>query len=362
MGEEIPPNQAIVKGYVYDKELSLPLSGVEIKCASLKTTTDSEGRFSLRYLKLGNSEQQSFILTFQKEYYHPYQQEIVVKVGLNTYQFDLSSQRMGVTLPAKIKEDYTLEKDFNPYLALTDVVVTKKARLTIKPGVIIRFAQDRKLLVEGEIIASGRDEEKIQFTSIGEKIVWEGLWIQGTHTYFKNCLIEFATEGIRINQQTGDISIFHCQIRQCENYGISFYQCGENLSVSIFQNKIEKNKKDGLHLKDCQLENLSIKFCRIAQNGKNGIFVNDTDILIHHNDLDENEVGIYVIQTEKRRTTIWKNNLRNNQKYAVAGNLPAGEKVKECYITGAGCAEGIEVEKPSSEPITPTYNEERDSP
>jgi hypothetical protein len=357
MGEEIPPNQAIVKGYVYDKELSLPLSGVEIKCASLKTTTDSEGRFSLRYLKLGNSEQQTFILTFQKEYYHPYQQEIMVKVGLNTYQFDLSSQRMGVTLPPKIKEDYTLEKEFNPYLALTDVVVTKKARLTIKPGVIIRFAKNRKLLVEGEIYATGRDKEKIQFTSIGEKIVWEGLWIQGTHAHFNNCLIEFATEGMRINQKTDDISITYCQIRQCENYGISFYQCGEALLAIIYQTKIEKNKKDGIHLKNSQVASLTINFCRIAQNEENGIFVNDTAVSIYHNDLDENKVGIYSVHTKEREIKILRNNFRNNKEYAVAGNLPPGKKVEECYFIGSGCAEGIEVENPSSEPITPTYTE-----
>ena len=66
-------------------------------------------------------------------------------------------------LPETISADMTLLKSKSPYYTAADVTVLKGARLTIEPGVEIRFAPNSNLIVNGGLTAQGTRSDSIRF-------------------------------------------------------------------------------------------------------------------------------------------------------------------------------------------------------
>ena len=66
-------------------------------------------------------------------------------------------------LPDTIFADMTLLKSQSPYYTAADVTVAKGARLTIEPGVEIRFAPNSCMIVHGGITAQGTLSDSIHF-------------------------------------------------------------------------------------------------------------------------------------------------------------------------------------------------------
>ena len=54
-----------------------------------------------------------------------------------------------------INSSIVLEKSKSPYLVTNNLVVFPSGKLTIEPGVELRFANDTKLEIRGELIAKG---------------------------------------------------------------------------------------------------------------------------------------------------------------------------------------------------------------
>ena len=66
-------------------------------------------------------------------------------------------------LPDIISSDMTLLKSKSPYYTAADVTVAKGARLTIEPGVEIRFAPNSCMIVNGGLTAQGTSSDSIRF-------------------------------------------------------------------------------------------------------------------------------------------------------------------------------------------------------
>jgi hypothetical protein len=88
-------------------------------------------------------------------------------------------------MPTQINQNLTLTLDSSPYVAEHDVYVHRKAKLTIEPGVELRFGKGRQLHVHGTLDARGTENRRIRFTKL--------------HNSFNSPL----TNGINYNYGTG---------------------------------------------------------------------------------------------------------------------------------------------------------------
>jgi hypothetical protein len=356
MFEEIPENKAILRGLVFDAQLNKGLARVKVNCGGLSVETKSNGEYVLKYIKLGKVAERSFIVSLRKEYYNDYHERIKLKPGVNIYNFDLSAFRQGVLISEDIAEDTEFQKALSPYIISRNITVAKGARLEIQPGVVVQFKENTELRIEGEIRASGNRDEKILFTSVSPTETYQGIFLHGHHAYINRCIIEYATIGIRVHQEKGDINILNSIIRKNHQDGLFFYSSKPEVSVSLSGNKIEENGRAGIYIQNCLIENFSIGFSAILNNQHYGIFVVETNISIYRNEINNNKIGIFSQQSDRiKRVKIWYNNFRGNTDWAVAGNLPKDGKVEYCYIEGKRCQPGIKEENIAREPITLTY-------
>ena len=76
-------------------------------------------------------------------------------------QFAFADTEVG----GNITEDTTWTKANSPYIVTSTVQVLEGIRLTIEPGVEIRFNQNTALNVAGELNAVGTENEIVTFTS-----------------------------------------------------------------------------------------------------------------------------------------------------------------------------------------------------
>lgn len=62
-----------------------------------------------------------------------------------------------------------LKRAMSPYLASEDVVIRKGVNVTIEPGVEIRFAKGKHLVVQGLLNARGTEQMRIRFTKLTDE-------------------------------------------------------------------------------------------------------------------------------------------------------------------------------------------------
>jgi hypothetical protein len=115
-------------------------------------------------------------------------------------------------LPALFDTDTTLTKDNSPYSIGSDLTIASGATLAIEAGVIIKFASQTKMIVQGNLIASGTEEDSIFFTSLvaGEK--WENISCDHANIEFYYCKVTGSK--MFIGASGGDnIVVSHCDIK-----------------------------------------------------------------------------------------------------------------------------------------------------
>ena len=100
-----------------------------------------------------------------------------------------------------INSDVTFTKDKSPYLVIGDVVVFPKWKLTIEPGVELRFANGVKLEIRGTLVALGTKTDPISFISNTgtDRDLWQGIAIMNTlggNASFNYCKISHASSAI----------------------------------------------------------------------------------------------------------------------------------------------------------------------
>lgn len=175
------------------------------------------------------------------------------------------------------------------------MVVNKDATLTIEPGTKIRFKWidrdnngigDAQLLVEGRIVAKGNSKNKIVFTSGKQEPSprdWASINVLATEesNLFEHCVIEYAASGLQINYS--DLKIVNCLFRKN----------GEGIFFNSANLVVEHNNL---------LENVvGIRFTR-----------SKGDVLVRYNVVNRNMIGIQFEQQASAKPTTVPFFVQNN--------------------------------------------------
>lgn len=93
----------------------------------------------------------------------------------------------------------TAEK--SPYLVTADIIVSKTKTLSIRPGVVLRFSRNTKLIVEGTLESQGEILNTIKFSGLANDTfpgAWDGIYftVPESKGMLANCVIEYAVTGV----------------------------------------------------------------------------------------------------------------------------------------------------------------------
>ncbi len=179
------------------------------------------------------------------------------------------------------------------------VTVKKTGHLTIKPGTVIRFEPgdldgdgigDSELLVEGTLIARGTADAPIVFTSAAERPK-ESDW--------KYLYLDFARE-----------AELDYVISEYAYSGLQVHFCRARVTNSIFRYNV-----DGLRFSTVKLYAAGN---RIYAN-RHGLRYEErgSDARLHHNDIRDNQIGIFVVTRSEDKARIEQNNITGNSQYNV---------------------------------------------
>lgn len=169
-----------------------------------------------------------------------------------------------------VTQSGTWKRHNQPYIFTgnqgTKIEAVAGVTITVKPGVICKFDNGNYIEVgysnPGTFIASGIDTLPITFTRIEGIQNWGystgGILISSKATQnsaFNNCIIEYATTGLRINN--GSIIINNCRIRNNANYGVYFgNESGPKDTLSFINDSIIGNGEYPLSIPANNLINL----------------------------------------------------------------------------------------------------------
>ncbi len=179
------------------------------------------------------------------------------------------------------------------------VTVKKSGHLVIEPGTRILFEPrdddgdgigDAELLIEGSLTARGTKEEPIIFTSAAD---------QPKPADWKYLYLDFARD-VEINYIVSEYAYS----------GLQVHFCRARVTNSIFRYNV-----DGLRFSTV---NLFVAGNRMHDN-QHGLRYEErgSEAMIHHNDIQNNEVGIFVVTRSTDRAQIKKNNITGNRQYNV---------------------------------------------
>ncbi|MFH1321893.1 MAG: T9SS type A sorting domain-containing protein [Bacteroidota bacterium] len=99
----------------------------------------------------------------------------------------------------------------SPYIVVDTVVVFPGVTLTIEPGVIVKFENNKRLEIrEARIIANGTNSDSITFTSNAlapNPGIWSGLYLNSCTitSEFNYCVFQYADMGLYLYYATGGI-------------------------------------------------------------------------------------------------------------------------------------------------------------
>lgn len=179
------------------------------------------------------------------------------------------------------------------------VTVKKGGSLTILPGTRVVFARidrdgdgigDSELLVEGALTARGTAENPIFFTSGAarpRKADWKYLYLDFARpSVIEHTIAEYAYSGIQIH--FGQARVLNSVFRHNID-GVRF----STVNIEVAGNRIHDNTH-GLRYEERR-----------------------STAHIHHNDIVDNEIGIFAVTRSEDRALIENNNITGSQRYQV---------------------------------------------
>lgn len=95
-----------------------------------------------------------------------------------------------------------------------DIYVPVNETLILEPGTVLKFKQDIKFEVYGELNAEGTVEDSIKFTHYSEENTWKGIDFKENSSelsVLKYCIIEYSNDR--------GISVFKCSCEKCNSQG-----------------------------------------------------------------------------------------------------------------------------------------------
>ncbi len=195
------------------------------------TTTDGAGNFSISDVPSGD-----YILCARQDSFGWSAPVSVSVQGGDVSVSEISLYREIMYGFGTITDDVTFEEGH--HYVFTDVrVLEDGVTLTIEPGAVIRFAQDKTLIVEGTLLAQGTPEKWIVWTSNSDTLLsshWIKIEFRATapRPNFRYNRIEGTYEGLESFHAGGEFD--HCFFRKAGASCLNL--SGENIRVtnSIF--------------------------------------------------------------------------------------------------------------------------------
>jgi hypothetical protein len=183
------------------------------------------------------------------------------------------------------------------------VTVKKDGQLTIRPGTRIVFEPldrdgdgigDGELLIEGGLLARGTREAPIVFTSGAA---------QPKAADWKYLYLDFAREGV----------LAHI-ISEYAYSGVQIHFCKATVTDSEFRHNV-----DGLRFSTV---NLVAAGNRLHHN-THGVRYEErrSQVHLHHNDIRDNDIGLFVVTRSDNAARIESNNIAGNRQYNVKMGL-----------------------------------------
>ena len=221
----------------------------------------------------------------------------------------------------------------SPFIISNEIIVCSNATLTIEPGVEVRFGGFFNITVEGKLIAEGKENKMIRFTSNAlepEAGAWGTIRFNSAQeSSLLNCIIEYGLNGItvengRVNIQESNIRYNsengvkildgYVDIENCEvlNNTMSGISVSGNSQVSIYNNLISGNG-DGIILNGVLTSKVSITQNQISFNRHSGILCEAdaySNTVIVNNTVFQNYYGFCI--SSDAVTNITGNYILNN--------------------------------------------------
>ena len=186
----------------------------------------------------------------------------------------------------------------SPYIVTDTVVVFPGVTLTIQPGVIVKFADNKRIeLRQARLIAIGTGIDSITFTSNSltpAPGIYAGIYLNGgaMNSKFNFCKFRYATVGINATVTDSLIvsnSYFKQNIDGMQYIGSTLAETG-NVTNCVFT-----NNTNGLVVRT--LHSSKISNCHFTFNSADGLLIDDADhgmsmTINNCNFLNNNDAGL----------------------------------------------------------------------
>ncbi len=246
------------------------------------------------------------------------------------------SLTVGTALCGSLFDDTTWTKAQSPYIVTCPVTLFPGKRLTIEPGVVLRFNQGTGLAIRGTLIALGRPDDRITFNSVNPPQLWDGIAVAtglGGNADIAFADFSFASVAFQGESFPEPTSILDSTFRNNATALRAILMVGnstfENNQVAIaaalrVYNSVFRNNTSGLlggSILSCIFEgNLvatgsggSVQDSRISGNGT-GI---SGQRIVNRNTITGNDVGVVLGPSGAAVETAFGNNIFGNATYNV---------------------------------------------
>jgi parallel beta-helix repeat protein len=173
------------------------------------------------------------------------------------------------------------------YRVIADVYVDSNVTLAIEPNVRIEFADGFSLIINGNLNATGTQDDPIIFTSsrgTPSPGVWNAIVFQANsmgHLVLEHARIEYAVDGIRI-QSLASAVVQGCDVANCSNSGIMV----TGQSNVMIKDNILRNNKHGISTDSSGHSHITITGNTVSSNTGHGIYLySDGDL--GYNDISD---------------------------------------------------------------------------
>jgi len=201
----------------------------------------------------------------------------------------------------------------SPFVISKNITIYPTAKLTIEPGVKVKFGGSFSIFVEGSLYAVGTQNDNITFTSNKDQPEagdWGTIKFNGTApSTLAYCVIKHATNGTTIENST--VEIKNTEISTCSQNGATI----SNGTVTIQDNTISENSQNGIWINNSVVD---AQNNAISGNVESGIYVTGaSQVTIQSNTIGTNENGVFLTGNSTITASITRNTVLSNTESGI---------------------------------------------